>query len=422
MWQLIGNPLFQQESILQLHERPGISNSCICGIVALVFWFGFNRQFLMAFKFFLLAGEASGDMHGANLAKALKEAKPDITIHGWGGPKMQSAGVILHRTLKDLSFMGFVEVLKNIGTIRKNFKLIKTLLTEWRPDALVLIDYPGFNLKIAKWAHRQGIKVFFFISPTVWAWKSNRAQIIKESVDRLYCILPFEVDFYKQLNYDVTYVGNPLSDPVSAFVPNPNFHSSLPLNNHEYIAVLPGSRHQELTKIFPVMVKTMALMPEKHFIIARTSLLPEETFISVLEQYYPNWKNQVFIASDQTYDVLYHAHSAMVTSGTATLETALFQIPQVVCYTTNPINFLIAKAFVHIKYISLVNLIPDKAIVTELIQTDLSPENLKKELINLEDNSPHRSRILEDYQLLSKMVGEAGVSERMAKDILHRMS
>ncbi|MCA0334559.1 MAG: lipid-A-disaccharide synthase [Bacteroidetes bacterium] len=375
----------------------------------------------MALKFFLLAGEASGDMHGANLAKALKEARPDIILHGWGGPKMKSAGVVLHRELKDLSFMGFVEVLKNIGTIHKNFKLIKTLLNEWRPDALVLIDYPGFNLKIAKWAHRQGIKVFYFISPTVWAWKANRALIIKESVDRLYCILPFEVDFYKKLNYDVTYVGNPLSDPVSTFIPNPHFQSSHPFNNQEYIAALPGSRNQELIKIFPVMVRTMALMPEQHFVIARTSLLPEEAFVSVLEQYYPNWRNRVFIATDQTYDVLYHAHSAMVTSGTATLETALFHIPQVVCYSTNPINYHIAKSFVNIKYISLVNLIPDKAIVTELIQADLTPENLKKELIKLEDNSPQRSRILEDYQLLAMIVGEAGVSERMAKDMLQRM-
>ena len=421
MWQLTGNPLFQQKSILQFHERFGIPNSCICNIVALVFWPGFNRQFLMALKFFLLAGEASGDMHGANLAKALKEARPDIILHGWGGPKMKSAGVVLHRELKDLSFMGFVEVLKNIGTIHKNFKLIKTLLNEWRPDALVLIDYPGFNLKIAKWAHRQGIKVFYFISPTVWAWKANRALIIKESVDRLYCILPFEVNFYKKLNYDVTYVGNPLSDPVSAFIPNPHFQSSHPFNNQEYIAALPGSRNQELIKIFPVMVRTMALMPEQHFVIARTSLLPEEAFVSVLEQYYPNWRNRVFIATDQTYDVLYHAHSAMVTSGTATLETALFHIPQVVCYSTNPINYHIAKSFVNIKYISLVNLIPDKAIVTELIQADLTPENLKKELIKLEDNSPQRSRILEDYQLLAMIVGEAGVSERMAKDMLQRM-
>jgi lipid-A-disaccharide synthase len=421
MWQLACNPLFQQKSILQFHERFGIPNSCICNIVALVFWPGFNRQFLMALKFFLLAGEASGDMHGANLAKALKEARPDIILHGWGGPKMKSAGVVLHRELKDLSFMGFVEVLKNIGTIHKNFKLIKTLLNEWRPDALVLIDYPGFNLKIAKWAHRQGIKVFYFISPTVWAWKANRALIIKESVDRLYCILPFEVDFYKKLNYDVTYVGNPLSDPVSTFIPNPHFQSSHPFNNQEYIAALPGSRNQELIKIFPVMVRTMALMPEQHFVIARTSLLPEEAFVSVLEQYYPNWRNRVFIATDQTYDVLYHAHSAMVTSGTATLETALFHIPQVVCYSTNPINYHIAKSFVNIKYISLVNLIPDKAIVTELIQADLTPENLKKELIKLEDNSPQRSRILEDYQLLAMIVGEAGVSERMAKDMLQRM-
>lgn len=375
----------------------------------------------MALKMFLLAGEASGDMHGANLAMALKQKDPTMQIDGWGGPKMKAAGVQLHRELKDLAFMGFVEVVANLPTIQKSFRIIKKYLLEQKPDAIVLIDYPGFNLKMAKWAHEHGIKVFYFISPTVWAWKADRALIIKEHVERLYCILPFEVDFYKKYDVDVTYVGNPLLDSVAAFKPDDNFLSDHQLKSKEFIAVLPGSRFQELKKIFPVMARAMSLMPERKFIVARTSILPENKFTEILDKFYPNWINNVVLITDKTYDILHNASSAMVTSGTATLETALFHVPQVVCYITNPLNYRIAKTFVDIQYISLVNLIANKLIVKEFIQRDLKPENLKSELDLLEDDSTYRERMLQEYDALSKMIGEPGVAGRMAEDILGRI-
>ncbi len=375
----------------------------------------------MGKKIFLLAGEASGDLHGANLAMALKKIQPESHLEGWGGPKMEASGVQLHRTLKDLAFMGFVEVVTNIWTVKKNFSLIKQHLIHHKPDALVLIDYPGFNLKIAKWAHRQGIRVFYFISPTVWAWKADRANIIRESVEQLYCILPFEVDFYKQLNYDVTYVGNPLVDSITRFTPDEGFLAAHNFCKGAYIAVLPGSRHQELKRILPVMVGAMAQLPQKKFVIARTSLLPEEEFTSILDRIHPDWKKNVSIVTDKTYDVLFNASSAMVTSGTATLETALLNIPQVVCYAANSLNILIAKAFVKVKYISLVNLIPDKAIVKELIQQDLTVSNLSKEVLKLEGNADYRKNMLNEYAKLKSLVGEPGVADRMAQDILKRL-
>ncbi len=342
-------------------------------------------------------------------------------LEGWGGPKMEAAGVALYRKLKDLAFMGFVEVLANIFTIKRNFSLIKNHLSKHKPDALVLIDYPGFNLKIAKWAHRQGIRVFYFISPTVWAWKAGRANIIRESVEQLYCILPFEVEFYKQLNYDVTYVGNPLVDSISRFTPDAGFLSENNLKKGDYIAILPGSRHQEVKRILPVMVGAMAQMPQKKFVIARTSLLPEDEFTFILDQIHPDWKKNVSIVTDKTYDTIYHASSAMVTSGTATLETALLNTPQVVCYAANSLNIRIAKAFVKVKYISLVNLIPDMPIVQELIQEDLSVSNLTREILKLEDDADYRNKMLEAYGLLKTLVGEPGVANRMALDILHRI-
>ncbi|MCO6460569.1 MAG: lipid-A-disaccharide synthase [Saprospiraceae bacterium] len=376
----------------------------------------------MELNIFILAGEASGDLHGANLAGALKAASPGINLHGWGGPKMEAQGVVLHRRLKDLSFMGFVEVIRHLRTIRKNFSLIKKFLTDHRPDALVLIDYPGFNLKIAKWAHSKGIRVFYFISPTVWAWKANRVFTIKDSVERLYCILPFEVDFYKKYNYEVTYVGNPLLDSVAAFTPNQGFRDSVQFADEPYIAVLPGSRMQELSGIFPVMVRTMAMMPRTKFIIARTSMVDLRHYKTILESLHPEWQTHISIATDQTYDTLHHASSAMVTSGTATLETALLRIPQVVCYKTNPLNFRIAKIFVNIKYISLVNLIPDKPILKELIQSDLTPDNLFHEIKKIEEDKSYRQRILSDYDALIELMGQPGVSRRMAADLLRRIN
>jgi len=375
----------------------------------------------MSRSIFLLAGEASGDLHGANLARALLKQDPSIRLDGWGGSRMSAAGVTLHRGLKDLAFMGYVEVLANIMTIRRSFALIKKYLSERRPDALVLIDYPGFNLKIARWAHNQGIRVFYFISPTVWAWKEKRVYTIRESVDRLYCIFPFEVDFYKRYDVDVTYVGNPLLDNVAAYTPDPDFTQNNSLNAGQYIAVLPGSRLQELYKIFPLIVETMKTMPGRQFVIARTSLLPENSFTGILDKHHPGWQDHISLITDRTYDVLHNASSAMVTSGTATLETALLRIPEVVCYITNPVNYRIARAFVRLRYISLVNLIADRPIVKELIQSELNVRNLAAELTALEEDTDYRNNMLSGYEQLAKMIGEPGVAERMAADMLNRI-
>jgi len=373
-------------------------------------------------KYYVIAGEASGDLHGANVLREIARNDASAEFRLWGGERMSDAvQTPLVKHYKTYDYMGIVEVIKHLRTILKNIAFCKQDIAQYKPDAILFIDFPGFNLRIAPYAKSLGIKTFYFISPTVWAWKAGRANIIRESVEQLYCILPFEVEFYKQLNYDVTYVGNPLVDSISRFTPDAGFLSENNLKKGDYIAILPGSRHQEVKRILPVMVGAMAQMPQKKFVIARTSLLPEDEFTFILDQIHPDWKKNVSIVTDKTYDTIYHASSAMVTSGTATLETALLNTPQVVCYAANSLNIRIAKAFVKVKYISLVNLIPDMPIVQELIQEDLSVSNLTREILKLEDDADYRNKMLEAYGLLKTLVGEPGVANRMALDILHRI-
>ena len=366
-------------------------------------------------KFFIISGEASGDLHGANLVKSMKELDPNATFVGWGGDLMKEQGVVLKKHYKELAFMGFLEVVKNIRTIFKNIKLCKQQILEEQPGALIFIDYPGFNLRIAKFAKQNGFKTLYYISPTVWAWKENRIEKIKRDVDKLFVILPFEKQFYKERGCDVTFVGHPLIDAVANFrkkaLSAADFSSKYKLSNKKIIALLPGSRKQEIVKKLPIMLEVASHYNEFEFIIAGAPGLDQAYYEEVLGD------NQLKIIYNDTYNLLNNSYAALVTSGTATLETALFQVPQVVCYQTSAVSYHIAKRLVNIKYISLVNLILDKEVVTELIQGDLNVEQLGTafEFIIKGD---FREKQLEAYQELNELCGGVGASLNTAKGIL----
>jgi len=360
-------------------------------------------------KYFIIAGEPSGDLHGSNLINSLKREDNEAQFQYWGGDKMQAAvGNKPLKHLNELAFMGFFEVLQNIITIFKNFKLCKHQIVDFNPDVLILIDYPGFNLKMAKYARKNGIKVYYYISPKVWAWKQKRVYTIKENVDRMFCILPFETDFYERFDVAVDYIGNPLMDAIekhqSEFVSNIEDKKQKPI-----IALLPGSRKQEIHYILPKMLQMIKEFPNHQFVLAASSNLPKELYSQMLVG------ADIKVEFDKTYEVLSKAQAALVTSGTATLETALLNIPQVVCYVANPISYTIAKYLVHIKFISLVNLIMDREIVRELIQQDMNAKQLKKELLSIIEGGSKRQQMLNDYALMQKKVGGAGASSRAAK-------
>lgn len=326
-------------------------------------------------KYYIIAGEASGDLHASNLMKSIKKMDANADFRIWGGDKMVNEGGTLVKHIKDLAFMGFVEVLLNLKTILGNIKLCQKDLMNYQADALILVDYPGFNLRIAEFAHKKGLKVFYYISPQVWAWKKKRVHKIKRVVDELYCILPFEPDFYKQNDYNATFVGNPLLDAIQQFQQQAQSRIDF-INNNQVdsqqpiLAILPGSRNQEIKEKLPIMLEASKAFPDYQAVIAVAPHQPIEFYKEFTEGY------QVYFVENQTYDLLNQSQLAMVTSGTATLETALFNVPQVVCYKGNPISVFIAKRLVNIKYISLVNLIMDKEVVTELIQEKLTVKRL----------------------------------------------
>lgn len=359
-------------------------------------------------KYYLIAGEASGDLHGANLMKALKNEDPNAQFRYFGGDKMQAEGGDLVKHYADMAFMGFTEVLLNLRTILKNLKTCKADVLAYKPDVLILIDFPGFNLKIAEFAKEHGIKVCYYISPKVWAWNQKRVLKIKRIVDHMFCILPFEVDFYKSWGMDVDYVGNPLLDEISAFSPNKDFKDQHRLAEKPIIALLPGSRKQEVERLLPVMLSVVEDFKDYQFVIAAAP-----TFnVDYYQQFIGEAK--VTLVFSQTYDLLYHAHAAIVASGTATLETALFKVPQVVVYKGGTISIAIARLLVKIRFISLVNLIVDRKVVTELIQEDCSKEKVGSEL-RLVVSGQGRAQMLKDYDDLGLMMGTAGASERTAK-------
>lgn len=368
-------------------------------------------------KYYIIAGEASGDLHGANLIKELKKKDPKAEFRFWGGDLMQAAAPdgTMVKHYRDLAFMGFIEVAMNLRTILNNLKFCKQDLTAYNPDAVIFIDYPGFNMRIAEYAKKQGIPTHYYISPTVWAWKEGRVKQIKRDFDHLYVILPFEKPFFEERHdYHVDYVGNPLLDAIQdrkptdevAFRAKHGLHSEKPI-----IALLPGSRKQEVSKILEVMLTVVQAHPEFEFVIAGAPSLDYEFYKQFIDL------DQMHFISNETYDLLSCSYAGLITSGTATLETALFKVPQVVCYKASSISYRIAKTFVNLKYISLVNLIMDAPVVKELIQGDLNEENLKKSFAEiLEPN--HRTKLLKTYDELAELLGGGGASERVAEKIV----
>ena len=362
-------------------------------------------------KYYIIAGEASGDLHGANLIASLKKKDSRAKIRAWGGNLMKKQGATLVKHYRDLAFMGFVEVLLHLRTILRNLRFCKRDIMRFKPDAIILIDYPGFNMKIAKFAHKHGIKVYYYISPQVWAWKKRRVHTIKEVVDKMLVILPFEKDFYNEYRVDAHFVGHPLLDELSKvrYINKNNFVRQNKLNSKkEIIALLPGSRKQEVGRMLDVMLKVVDKFPEYQFVIGCAPSLPEEYYKSLIGN------ANVQLVFNKTYQLLQVASAALVTSGTATLETALFYVPEVVCYKGNKISYLIAKNLIKVKYISLVNLIMDKPVVKELIQNDLTPENVEAELKQLLTNHKVQRQLLDDYEDLRYKLGNAGASNNAA--------
>ncbi len=366
-------------------------------------------------NYYIIAGEASGDLHGSNLIKEIKKLDTMAGIRCWGGDLMQQAGGELVRHYRDLAFMGFIEVIKNLTIILKNLAFCKEDITAFNPHVLILIDYPGFNLRIAEWAKKKNIKVVYYISPQVWAWKENRVKQIKKNVDKMLVILPFEKAFYQKWQYEVEYVGHPLAEVVDQAQSETNTSSLLsPLNDPNIIALLPGSREQEVARKLPVMLEVSKRFPEYKFIIAKAPSL-DDRFYQKFTSSYPTVQS----LRNKTYPLLMQSKAALVTSGTATLETALFGVPQVVCYRGSAISYLIAKRLLKVKYISLVNLIMDKPIVKELIQGEMNAENISKELTRLLADAETIIRIRGDYAALKKLLGDGGnASEKAAKSIV----
>ena len=369
-------------------------------------------------KYYIIAGEASGDMHAANLIAELKRKAPNAQFRGFGGDLMQQQGMELVRHYRTMAYMGFIEVAVNLRKVLNNISFCKKDIEEYQPDALILVDYPGFNLRIAEFAHEKGFKVIYYISPQVWAWKRRRVKKIKQWVDKMLVILPFEEEFYKNYGVNVTYVGNPLLDELAKFGTG-NRSIFLRRNSlgekREIIALLPGSRKQEVRRMLPEMLKIAPQFPEYQFVIAGVSSLGEGTYHKM------TGKSDVFLVMDQTYELLQCASAAVVTSGTATLETALFSVPEVVCYKANPLSYLIARWLIKVKYISLVNLVMDKDVVKELIQGDMTEKNIKAELVEVLRNSERQRSLLEDYEDLKDCLGNAGAAAKAAEVILEEL-
>lgn len=362
-------------------------------------------------KYYLIAGEASGDLHGANLMKALQKEDPQADFRFWGGDLMRATGGTEVKHYRDLAFMGFLEVVMNLGKILRNIKFCKNDIESYNPDVLIFIDYPGFNLRIAKWARKKGYRTHYYISPQIWAWKEGRIKEIKRDIDEMYVILPFEKDFYeKKHNFPVHFVGHPLIDAIQdrPQIDPERFKTENNLDARPIIALLPGSRKQEITKMLEIMISVAKDFKDYQFVIAGAPSQDKtfyETFIAA--------KNVHFV-TNKTYDLLSISEAALVTSGTATLETALFKVPQVVCYKGNRISYEIAKRVIKLEYISLVNLILNKTVVTELIQTEFNTKRLTEALKDILEPYKRAEMFLDYYDLESKLGGR-GASEKTAK-------
>jgi len=364
-------------------------------------------------KFYIIAGEASGDLHASNLMREIKKLDSSSSFRFWGGDLMQEQVGELVKHYSELAFMGFTEVIMNLRTILKNIELCKKDVLNYKPDVLVLVDYPGFNLRIAEFAKKNGIKVFYYISPQVWAWKKSRVHHIKKYVDRMFVILPFEKEFYKKFDCEVDFVGHPLLDALEQRKKTKDsfqeFVNKNNLDEKPIVAILPGSRRQEIEKMLPVMVKMSSSFPDYQFITAGVSTQQADFYSKLIGGH------NVKVLFRKTYDLLEQSTAAIVTSGTATLETALFGIPEVVCYKGGMISFQIAKMLVNVDYISLVNLIMEKEVVKELIQNEFNESALKKETDKLFNDKEYRIKMIAGLEELKKKLGGAGASEKTAR-------
>jgi lipid-A-disaccharide synthase len=369
-------------------------------------------------KYYIIAGEASGDLHASNLVAEIKKKDKRAEFRGFGGDLMKGQGVELVKHYRLMAYMGFVEVLVNLRKVLGNISQCKKDIVDYQPDVVILVDYPGFNFRIADFAHKKGFKVCYYISPQLWAWKRRRVKKIKRSVDKMLVILPFEEEFYKHYGVDVTYVGNPLLDELAKFG-TANRSIFLRRNSlgekREIIALLPGSRKQEVKRMLPVMLKMVSRFPNYQFVVAGVSSLDRDLYKAIMGN------TDAFFVENQTYELLQNSSAALVTSGTATLETALFNVPEVVCYKATDFSYRLAKWMIKVKFISLVNLVMDKEVVKELIQGDLNEDNLAKELESLLHNGKRQRQLLEDYEELKDRLGNAGASEKAAASILEMM-
>ena len=386
-------------------------------------------------KYYLIAGEASGDLHGSNLIKELQKLDAAANIRCWGGDLMQAAGAALVKHYKELAFMGFAEVVMHLQTILQNISFCKEDIKQFTPDVVVLIDYPGFNLRIAEWAKGKGYKTVFYISPQVWAWKENRVKKMKQNIDHMIVILPFEKDWFKnKWNWDVEYVGHPLVEVIDRYRQSANSYQPSAIRQQQpetgnrqpetgnqssanIIALLPGSRRQEILKKLPIMLEVSKLFSAYQFVVAKAPGLDDAFYEQILKGY-----SNVSSVSGKTYDLLMKATAALVTSGTATLETALFGVPEIVCYKGSRISYEIAKRLITIKYISLVNLIMDKTVVKELIQHQLTVSNITAELQLLLTDEDRKKQLQQDYFNLKQMLAAGGNASLKAAASVYRVA
>ena len=365
-------------------------------------------------KIYIIAGEPSGDLHASNMMQSILDNNPNVDFRFWGGDRMKSIqenGLVRH--ISELAFMGFIEVVLNLKKILRNFKFCKVDISSYNPDAIILIDYPGFNLRIAKWAKSKGIKVYYYISPQVWAWKKNRVYQIKKYVNCMFVILPFEKDFFQSFDFQVQYFGHPLLDEISKFnsLDNHKFLiNSNKIDDRPIIAVLPGSRNQEISILLPEMLKGLEVFRSHQIIVAGVSNLTLD-FYKLIDP-------DINVVFNKTYDLLSNASIAVVTSGTATLETALFKVPQIVCYKSSLISYYIAKMLIKVDFISLVNLIMHKEVVKELIQKDCNSYTIQKEVQKIIHNLHCQNEIKNNYEELEKKLGGVGASEKVAQFLL----
>lgn len=362
-------------------------------------------------RYYIISGERSGDLHASNLIKALKTLDASGTFRGMGGDYSRKAGMDMALPYEEVAVMGFLEVILGFRKIIKYLNWIKKDILQFQPDVLILVDFGGFNMKMAAWAKEKGIPVHYYIPPKVWAWNQKRVFKIKKFTDRVYCILPFEQDFFNQYGVNAVYVGNPLLDEIAVFKPHPFFHQKNELNYQPIIALLPGSRKQEIEKMQSVMLKVVRMFPNAQFVVAGVSNLDKTLYQPALDA-------GIKVVFDQTYDLLHHATAAIVTSGTATLETALFRVPQLVVYKTSELSYAIGKKLIKVDFISLVNLIAGKEVVKELIQKDYNVAEVTHQLNMILSNVFHKAEILNGYDEVQHRLGKESASLNVAKNIL----